>query len=117
MKHIKIISDFCPGVRILVCDELGFNHLQKDCSRRKIFPVVRVVIVVYGVLFFAHYYLWGAWIDSKFCSHDVIIELGHHFLDNYFGVQILTLMNILDILDFHEILWVQEKSKPVVVFC
>ena len=30
---------------------------------------------------------------------------------------ILTLMKILDILELHDILWVQEKIEPIVVFC
>ena len=55
--------------------------------------------------------------DRKFCSHDVIIELGHHLLNKYFGVNMFTLMKILDICKLHDIPWVQEKSESVVVFC
>ena len=54
--------------------------------------------------------------DSKLFSHDVFVELGHHVLDNYFGVHIFTLMKSLDILKLHDIPCVQEKSKKLVVF-
>ena len=54
--------------------------------------------------------------DSKFCSNDVFIELGNHLLGKYFGVYIFILMKNLDILKIHDIPWVQEKSKPAVVF-
>ena len=54
MKHIKTISDLCPSNNILVCDGLGINHIQKDCFRRKIVPVVRVVMKVEGLLVVAH---------------------------------------------------------------
>ena len=54
--------------------------------------------------------------ESKFCSHDVFIELGHHLLDKYFGVHMFTPMKIIDILKLHDIPWVREKSEPVVVF-
>ena len=36
-------------------------------------------------------------------------------MNKYFGVTIFTLMKSLDILKRHDILWVQEKSEPVVV--
>ena len=117
IKNIKIISDLCPSDRILVCDELGVNTLQKYYFIRKRVPVVMDIIEVEGILVVDHYYLWGAWIYRKFWRHDVIIELGHHLLYNCFGVHILTLMNILDILELHDIPWAQEKSEPVVVFC
>ena len=55
--------------------------------------------------------------DSKFCSYDLFIELGRHLLNNYFGVNIFTLMKIIDILKLHDTPWVQEKREPVVVFC
>ena len=58
------------------------------------------------LLVVAHYYLWDVCIASKFCSHDIIIELGHHLLENCFGVHIFTLMKIHDILEIHDILWV-----------
>ena len=68
------------------------------------------------LLVVAHYYLCDVCISSKFCSHDVIIELGHHMLENCFGVHIFSLMKSLDILQLHEILWPQENIEPVVVF-
>ena len=55
--------------------------------------------------------------DSKFCSHYVLIKLGHHLLNKYFGVNMFTLMKRLDIRNLHDITWVQEKSESVVVFC
>ena len=55
--------------------------------------------------------------DTKFYSHDVLIELGNHHLKKYFGVNIFTLMKRIDIRKLHDIPWVQEKSEPVVVFC
>ena len=55
--------------------------------------------------------------DSKSCSHGVFIELGHHTLNKYFGVNMFTLMKRLDIRKLHDITWVQEKSEPVVLFC
>ena len=61
--------------------------------------------------------MWGVWVNIKFCSYDVFIELGHRLLYKCFGVHIFTLMKIIDILKLHEIPWVQENSEPVVVFC
>ena len=55
--------------------------------------------------------------DNNFCSHDVFIELGHHPLNKYVGVNIFPLMKILDIRKLHDITWVQEKREAVVVFC
>ena len=55
--------------------------------------------------------------DNNFCSHDVFIELGHHLLNKYVGVNMFTLMKRLDVRKLHDITWVQEKSEPVVVFC
>ena len=66
IKNIKIISDLCPSDRILVCDELGINTLQKYYFIRKRVPVVMDIIEVEGILVVDHYYLWGAWIYSKF---------------------------------------------------
>ena len=54
--------------------------------------------------------------DRKLCSHDVFIELGNHLMNKYFGVNMFTLMKIIDIRKLHDITWVQEKSKTVVVF-
>ena len=54
--------------------------------------------------------------DSKFCIHGVFIELGYHLLEKYFGFHIFTLMESLDILKLHDIMWVQENTKPVKVF-
>ena len=61
--------------------------------------------------------MWGVWIDSRLCSHDEIIELGHNLLDNCFGVHIYTLIKSLGILNLYDIPWVQETVEPVVVFC
>ena len=55
--------------------------------------------------------------DSKFCSHNLFIELGHNLMNKYFGVNMFTLMKRLDVCKLHDITWVQEKSEPVVVFC
>ena len=60
--------------------------------------------------------MWGVWMESKLCSHDVFIELGHHLLEKFFGFHILTMMKIIDIPKLHDIPWVQEKSEPVVLF-
>ena len=54
--------------------------------------------------------------ESKFFNNDVFIELGYHLLNKYFGVNIFTLMKRFDILKLYDIPWVQEKSRPVVVF-
>ena len=59
----------------------------------------------------------GSLDGQQFCRHDVIIELGHHLMNNYFGVNIFTLMKSLDILKLDDIPWVQENSEPLVVFC
>ena len=91
----------------LVCDRLGVDPLQKDCFIRNRGTVVSVVMEVEGLLVVDHHYLWVVWIDSKFCSHDVFIELGHHLLNKYFGVNIFTLMKSIDILKLHDIPWVQ----------
>ena len=88
IQHIKIFSDFFPSDPILVYDKLRTNPLQKDCFRRKRVHTVRFVIKLKGLLIVAHYYMWGVWMNSKFFSHDVFIELGHHLLDKCFGVQI-----------------------------
>ena len=61
--------------------------------------------------------MWGVWMDSKLNSHDVFIDLGHHLLDKCFGVHILTLMKRLYIIKLDDILRVQDKSEPVVLFC
>ena len=61
--------------------------------------------------------MWGVWVYRKFCIHDVFIELGNHLLNKYFGVNMFTLIERLDIPKLHDITWVQEKNKPVVVFC
>ena len=117
IQNIKIISCLCPSDRILVYDELGTNPLQNDCLRQKRVHAVRVLIEVQGLFIVSHQYLWGFGMDSKFCSHDVFIELGHHLLNTCFGVHIFTLLKSLDIRKLHDIPWVQEKSKLVVVFC
>ena len=73
MRHIRIISDFCPRNHILVCEEPGVNTLQKGLFSQKIVTVVIVVMKVEGILVIAHYYLWGILIDRIFCGHDVTI--------------------------------------------
>ena len=114
MHQIKIISGFCPRDRIFVCDKL--SNIPKYFFSQKRVPVVRVFVEVEGLFFVEHYYLWGSWIERKFCIHDVIIELGHHLMGKFIGVHIFTLMKILDIHELHDIPWIQEKIKPVVVF-
>ena len=54
MQHIKTTSDLFTRDRILVCDKLGANPLQKDCLRKMIVPVLRVVMEVEGLLVVAH---------------------------------------------------------------
>ena len=115
MHQIKIISGFCPRDRIFVCDKL--SNIPKYFFSQKRVPVVRVFVEVEGLFFVEHYYLWGSWIERKFCIHDVIIELGNHLMNKYFGVNMFTLMKRRDIRNLHDITWVQEKSEPVVVFC
>ena len=46
MQHIQIISDFCPSNRVLVCDELDVNTLQKNCFIQERVNKVRVVMEV-----------------------------------------------------------------------
>ena len=66
---------------------------------------------VKGLLVVSHQYLWGVWIYRKFCSHDLIIELRNHILDNFFYVHIFTLMKILDILKLRDIPWSNKISN------
>ena len=95
----------------LVCDRLGVDPLQKDCFIRNRGTVVSVVMEVEGLLVVDHHYLWVVWIDSKFCIHYVITELGHHLMENLFDVHIFTLMKILDILRSMTYRWSKKREN------
>ena len=51
---IEIISDVSPSNRILVCDKLCVNPIQKYCFSRKIVSTVRVIMEVEVLLVVSH---------------------------------------------------------------
>ena len=51
---IEIISDVSPSNRILVCEKIGVDPIQKDCFSRKIVYEVRVLMEVEVLLVVYH---------------------------------------------------------------